>query len=77
MIDENSTKEEVLKAVSEDASALYYASNKLINDKDVVTEAVKGDGYALKLASDELRNDKEVVIEAIKFYSFLEQISHG
>jgi hypothetical protein len=71
MIDGNSTKAEVLKAVKRDGYALKFASEELRNDKEVVIAAVgyKGTflrhGRALKYASEELRNDIDVVRAAL------------
>jgi hypothetical protein len=65
MIHENSTKEEVLKAVKQYGLALKYASDELRGDREVVMAAVKQDGLALKYASDELRGDREVVLAAV------------
>jgi len=65
MINENSTKAEVLEAVNNIGSLLKYASEKLRNDKEVVLAAVKKKGDALRYASDELRGDREVVLAAV------------
>ena len=46
MIDGNSTKEEVLKAVLWDGYALEYASKELRADREVVMAAVKRSGCA-------------------------------
>ena len=54
MIHENSTKEEVLKAVKQDGLALKYASDELRGDREVVLAAVWQDAYALSCASDEV-----------------------
>lgn len=64
MIDRNSTKEEVLKAVQWNGNALRYASDELRGNRDVVLAAVKRNGRALKYASDELQADKELVLAA-------------
>ena len=44
---------------------LYYASDKLRNDREIVMESLKNDGCELCYASDKLKNDKEVVIKAV------------
>jgi histidinol phosphatase-like PHP family hydrolase len=66
MIDENSTKEEVMEAVKQNGSALQYASEELRNDREVVLEAVKTDNYAFEDASDALKADREVVLEVVR-----------
>jgi len=70
MIDENSTREEVIKAVKRNGHALEYASETLKNDKDIVLETVKQNGYALQYASYKLRNDKE-------FMRLIDEIEKG
>ena len=55
MIDENSTKAEVLEAVERNGWALEFASEELRGDRDVVLAAVKQDWRALNYLSDELR----------------------
>lgn len=57
MINENSTREEVLVAVKANGCNLRYASEELQGDRDVVLEAVKKDGWALEYASEELRRE--------------------
>ena len=57
MIDEESTKEEVLEAVKNDGWALEFASEELKNDRELVLEAVKQDGMVLKYASDNIIAD--------------------
>ena len=63
MIDENSTKEEVLEAVKQKQDGFYlqYASEALKGDRDVVMEAVKNDGNSLQYASEELRVDPDLL----------------
>jgi hypothetical protein len=48
MINENSTKEQVLKAVKQDGLYLQYASEELRGDKEVVLAAVKQNGRVLE-----------------------------
>ncbi len=55
MIDENSTKEEVLEAVRQNGYALRYASSLLRADRKVVMTAVKQNGRALRFASELVR----------------------
>jgi len=55
MIDEFSTKEEVLEAVKESGWSLKYASFELQNDREVVLAAIKDDLNVLEYASEELR----------------------
>jgi hypothetical protein len=65
MINENSTKAEVLEAVTKDGWELKYASDALRGDRDVVMAAVKKWGGALRFASDDLQNDRDVVMAAV------------
>lgn len=59
-------KEFMLKALEDGAPwALAYASDKLLEDKDLILKAVKKDGQILYYASKELRDDKEVVLAAV------------
>jgi hypothetical protein len=58
MINKNSTKAEVLKAVKQNWRALEFANEVLRNDREVVLTAVKQDGCALQYSSDELRSDR-------------------
>jgi hypothetical protein len=69
MINKNSTKAEVLKAVKQDWRALKFASEVLRNDREVVLTAVKQDGYALEYASWKLQNDHDFVVKAAKCMS--------
>jgi len=66
MINEKSTKSEVMEAVKQNGYVLCYASEELRNDRDVVLEAIKQYGYALYYASEALRADREFVLEAVK-----------
>ena len=66
MINENSSRDEVLEAVKQDGNALKFASDELKGDRVVVMEAVKQNGWALEYAAEELRGDREVVLEAVK-----------
>lgn len=70
MINKNSTKSEVLKAVRHYRWALEYASEALKADREVVMEAVQQNGDALKYASNELRVDREVVMESVRALQF-------
>jgi len=60
MIDENSTKAEVMEAVRRSGSALQYASAALKGDRKVLLEAGRQDVNALQYASIDMRNDQEV-----------------
>lgn len=64
MINEKSTKAEVLAAVGQDGHALRYASDALKADRDVVLEAVSQNGEALYYASDALKADRGFMLEA-------------
>lgn len=68
MIDENSSRDEVLELVKKCGGILQYASNELKNDREVVMAAVKDIGFAFRFASHELREDKEIVMEATKTF---------
>ena len=45
--------------------SLYFASERLRDDKDVVMAAVQQNGMALYFASERLRDDKDVVMAAV------------
>ena len=62
---DNNDREVVMAAITQDGSALRYASDKLKNDREVVMAAVKKNGWAFRYASDKLKNDREVVMAAI------------
>lgn len=62
-------KEYVLKAVLQDKgynSNLYYASNRLQNDKDICFAALKQGYFQGQFIGLEILNDKDFVLEAIK-----------
>ena len=54
----NSTKQDVLAAVTRNGFALKYASETLKDDRDVVLAAVAQNGFALEYASETLKNDE-------------------
>jgi len=58
-------REIVMAAVSCNAHALYYASDKLKDDEDFITAAVMENGSALNYASENLKDQKEVVLAAL------------
>ena len=64
MINEKSTKAEVLAAVGRDGLLLRYASDALKADRDVVLAAVSQNGEALYYASDALKADRDFMLEA-------------
>lgn len=66
MINENSTKREVLEAVKQDGWSLGYASDELRGDKNVVLAAVKNNQTAFDLASEELQKDLDVITELLR-----------
>ena len=66
MINENSSRDEVLAAVRQNGYALEYASKDLRADKEVVLAAVKQKGWAIHCASEDLRKDKKVVLAAVR-----------
>ena len=55
MINENSSRDEVLAVVKEDGVVLQFASEDLRGDKEVVLEAVKENGWILGDAHSDLR----------------------
>jgi|DEB0MinimDraft_4_1074332.scaffolds.fasta_scaffold72977_3 hypothetical protein len=55
MIDDESTKEEILKAVRASGLLLRYASYELSNDPEVVLEALRSDIDAFEYVSMGLR----------------------
>jgi hypothetical protein len=55
-----------LKAVGKIGYVLYFASDRIKDDKDIVLEIVKQDGYALEFASVRLKDDQDIVLEAVK-----------
>ena len=68
MINENSSKDEVLQLVKKCGCVLQYASKELQNDREVVMAAVKDMGSAFRFVSHELREDREIVMEATKTF---------
>ena len=54
-----------MAAVSKHGWALFYASTRLRDDKDVCLAAVSNKGWALKYASTRLRDDKDVCLAAV------------
>ena len=64
MINENSSRDEVLEAVKQHKDALFWASNELRGDREVVLEAVKQNVFALQFASQELLENQEIVLAA-------------
>jgi len=65
-ITNESTKEEVLKAVKKNGNELKKASDTLKADKVIVLAAVNQNGLALQYASEKLKADEEVVLAAVK-----------
>ena len=66
MINKQSSREEVLKAVKVSGFFLFLASDKFGSDREIVLNAVKTCGWALYKASDELKGDREIVLNAVK-----------
>lgn len=60
------TKEELLRELEIDGSALEFASEPLKNQQDIVLYAVSQYGCALAFASEELRNDRQIVLNAVR-----------
>lgn len=65
MVNINSTKKQVMHAVSKNGYVLQYASAELRADKQVVMCAVRNAGYSLCYVDESLRDDKEVVMGAV------------
>ena len=55
-----------LKAVSENAFAFDYISEKLQNDRDIVLIAIKNKGSLFENIDSQYYKDKEIIFEAIK-----------
>jgi hypothetical protein len=74
MINENSTRAEVLEAVSEEGFLLSLASDEFKNDKEIVLAAVSQNNFAYRDASVSLKNDKDIIFAALsqEFLFFLE-----
>ena len=66
MINKQSSREEVLKAVKVSGFFLGFASDEFGSDREIVLNAVKTRGWALIHASFELQGDREIVFEAVK-----------
>lgn len=66
MIDDTSTREEVLEAVKQNGALLRSAHPDLKNDRDVVLTAVSNNPAALIHAHADLLQDKAFVLEAVK-----------
>jgi hypothetical protein len=66
MIDERSTKDEVLEAVKDNGYALYYASESMCDDFDVVLAAVLENGRSLRCSSERLRDNYIIVLAAVQ-----------
>ena len=56
----------VLVAMKIDGPALQFASEDLMQEREIVLEAVKDWGGALEHASEDLQNGREIVLEAVK-----------
>jgi len=70
MINSESTREEVLKAVKQDGNQLQYASDELKRDKDIVRAAMENTSSgattpAFQHAAASLKADREFVIEML------------
>ncbi len=63
-------KDVVLAAVSQNSSALEYASEELQADRDVVMVAVRQTGFALAYASNVLKADRAFMLEAVRQNGF-------
>ena len=54
-----------MKAVSQDGSALLFATEELKSDPEIVMKAVSNNGYALRYATEERKGDPEIVMKAV------------
>jgi hypothetical protein len=61
----NQEKIDILATVTQNGYALRFASDELIDDKEVVLAAVTKTGFALEFASLEFKGDKEIVLAAV------------
>ncbi len=75
MIDEYSSRTDVLAAVKKDGLLLEFASAELQADRDVVLAAVAQNGWALMYASANLRDSREVVLAAVAQNGFALQFA--
>ena len=60
-INKESSREDVIAAVSVDGLDLRFANKKYQDDKEVVEIAVEQDKDAIHWASEELQNDQEFI----------------
>ena len=63
-------KDIALKAVSENAFAFDYISEKLQNDRDIILTAIKNKGSLFDSIDSQYYKDKEIIFEAIKSEPF-------
>jgi hypothetical protein len=61
-----SEREQILKKVRNDGSALEYAAEEFKCDREIVVEAVKAGRGGYEFASVDLRADRSITIDAIK-----------
>jgi hypothetical protein len=65
MINENSTRAQVLEAVSSEGVLLSLASDEFKNDKEIVLAAVSQNYFAYRDASESLKTDKDIICAAL------------
>jgi len=71
MIDEKSTKAEVLEAINQDCDALQFASEELKGDREFMLEVFGQNSLAFLHASDKLKADRGFIMEAVKLDGYV------
>lgn len=66
MINTNSTRDEVLDAVAENAFELFNAHPDIQADREIILTALAQNGYILHSLPEDLKNDEEIVLAAVK-----------
>lgn len=65
MIDIDSTRDEVLAAVAENAFELFKAHPEIQADREILFTALAQNGYILHSLPEDLKNDEEIVLAAV------------
>ena len=71
VINHNSSREDVLKAVQENGYKLIYANKIYRADQEIALEAIKNNYYVFIFCSDTLKQDIEFILKAIKLNSMI------
>ena len=58
-------REIVMEAIDNNADALRYASEDILDDRDFVLAALDKEGHVLEYVSERLRGDREIVMKAV------------